>query len=361
MSKSFFRFGLLACVLLFSGASCLSLTNDQTVSTSGPAGMFVSTDKGENWQPISVLPQVDGIKNINQISVYRLKEDPQDSKALYWASRSSGLFFSFNDGKTWQIAPEPLNTGFVYDVAVHPKNKCFIIATNGERVYKSIDCLRSWQEVHRDDRPEARVAALFFDPFNNNAAFIAKNNGDILSSIDGGKSWTVISRFGAAVEDVKPDLGIANVFYAATRGSGMFRSVDGGKTWANLSDKLNIYPGATQYRRMLIHPKKAGALYWISTYGILFSTDQGDSWFPLNLITSPGSVDIYGFGINPNNDKEIYYTSTLSGRSTFFKTSDGGKNWITKKMPSGQLPTVLRVHPENSSLIYLGFTIPPKQ
>lgn len=81
---------------------------------------------------------------------------------------------------------------------------------------------------------------------------------------------------------------------------------------------------------------------------------------PLNLITPPGSVLIYAFAINPNNDAEMYYTATQAetNHSTFYKSIDSGQTWTTKKMPSGQIPAILRVHPDQNNLVYLGFTTP---
>jgi hypothetical protein len=80
----------------------------------------------------------------------------------------------------------------------------------------------------------------------------------------------------------------------------------------------------------------------------------------MTLLTAPGSVQIYGFAVNPKNPNHMYYTATANNRSTFYRTVDGGQNWITKRLPSGQIPTALRVHPEQEDWVYVGFTIPPK-
>jgi hypothetical protein len=57
----------------------------------------------------------------------------------------------------------------------------------------------------------------------------------------------------------------------------------------------------------------------------------------------------------------MYYTATLKdlSRSTFYKSIDGGVNWTTKKLPTGQVPAKMRIHPEKN-YIYIGFAIPPK-
>jgi len=87
--------------------------------------------------------------------------------------------------------------------------------------------------------------------------------------------------------------------------------------------------------------------------------DRGESWQAMKLITPPGGADIYAFAVNPKNENEIYYTATINGRSTFYKSIDGSENWVTKKLPSGQLPVAMLIHPEKDNIVYLGFTFPP--
>ncbi|MBI5222160.1 MAG: hypothetical protein HY980_01545, partial [Candidatus Magasanikbacteria bacterium] len=88
-------------VMVLLGASCVSFSSNKS-GTSGPAGMFVSTDRGESWQQISALPKADKVGSISGVSVSRLYEDPQDSRAMYIATPANGLFYSFDDGKTWR-------------------------------------------------------------------------------------------------------------------------------------------------------------------------------------------------------------------------------------------------------------------
>ena len=358
MKKIFlFLFAIFAGLVL-AGAGCFSFTDEKEVVTTGPAGMFVSGNKGDSWQPISVWPDVDGLKSLSDVSVYRLIDDPQDPNAIYWASRNNGLLFSYNEGRSWQKAAAPLDSGFVYGAAVHPKKKCEIFATNGFQIYKSEDCARSWENVYQEDRSDARISSMRFDPSGEHTLFITKINGDLLFSNDEGVSWSILYRFGVDIGRIEPDSVRPNTWYLASRGNGLYRSDDGGKNWINLGPALQQYPGAAEYRNMVIHPAKQDTLYWISTYGILKSVDRGDSWIPYKLITSPGSVDIYGFAVNPDDDKEMYYAAMRDERSTFYKTNDGGQTWSTKKLPSGQYPVVMRAHPNKKDIIYVGFAKP---
>lgn len=360
MKKSFLLFTVFASAILFMGQGCISVGGG-SAGTTGPAGMFASIDKGDSWQQISLLPQADGVKTLSDVSVYRMATDPGDPGAIYWSSRAEGMFFSYSDGKTWQQPAAPLNTGFIYSVAVSPENKCLIYATNGAIVYRSDDCNRSWKETYRESGADDRVVSLAFNPFSPHQIFMGKSSGDLLQSFNSGVSWNVVNRFGKRVDAIAADLLQERVLYVATRSAGLYRSRDGGVTWDNLVNTLSQFPGALEFRRFYMHPTRKDTIYWISTYGILVSADGGDNWTPMDLINPPGSANVYAFAINPKNDKEIYYTATVNNRSTFYQSTDGGKNWITKKLPTGQIPTALRVHPVKDNIVYIGFTIPPKE
>lgn len=363
MKKYISTFLFISVAFLTLGVSCGTLGGDEEVQTSGPAGMFVTTDKGESWKNISKLPTADGVQSIENTSVYRIFEDPQDSKAMYWGSRKNGLFYSWNNGATWNRAGKPLNQGFVRSVAVHPNNKCLLYVTNGRRVFRSDDCLRTWEEVYRESRDSVDITSLQFHHNKPFDLYLAKNNGDFLVSRDAAESWTVLNRFNdASLEKILIGGGDSDSIYLSSRESGLFRSDDRGETWLGLRSALEEFAGALTYRRSLAHPKKAGKLYWISKYGILVSTDKGESWEALELITEPGSVDIYGFAINPNDDSQMYYTATAdikTGDSTFYFTNDGGQSWTTRELPTSQVPTAIRFNPENPNALYVGFTIPP--
>lgn len=353
-----YRIAVIAFVFLLSGQGCISFSSNKT-GTTGPAGMFASYDKGETWLQTSRLPQAGGVTMLSGASVFRLFTDPSDPKALYWATRESGFFYSYDNGATWRQPAPPLNTGFLYSVAVNPRDKCTIYATNGLVVYRTDDCSRSWKDVYHQSSASDFVVSLAFNPFSPREIFLAKTMGDVLVSSDEGVSWRVVKRFNTRLENLVADPLQQNVYYLATRQQGLYRSRDGGATWLPLKDAMKGFAGSLEFRRFYLHPSKKNAVYWISTYGILASQDGGDSWTAMNLINPPGSADIYAFAVNPKNDKEIYYTASIGTLSIFYRSQDGGQNWITKKLPSDQRPTALLVDPVDPAHIHIGFTVPP--
>lgn len=364
--KTRYLFFLLMALTL-TGASCISLGGNKS-GMSGPVGVFVSTDKGESWRASSLMPTVEGVKQLTGVGMYRLENDPHDKNTWYWLSRGNGLFYTYDNGKSWNPASAPMNTGFIYSIAIHPKDKCVIYATNGRQIFKTRDCMRTWREVFQELRPAVSIKHLAFNPYEPYDIYVGERNGDLLKSSgneltyeEQNNSWNVVKRFGTTLSFVMFDTNKQGLMYVALLEDGLQRSSDAGENWEDLKPRFKGFAGALKLRGFQVYPTKADELYWISTYGILKSKNAGTDWEAIDLITPAGSVNIYGFAVNPKNDNEIYYIGTIGEKSTFYKTTDGGKNWVTKKLPSKQLPTVLQVHPENDSMLFLGYAYPPEK
>ncbi len=358
------RFIPMTLCLILLGQGCVGLgkNNNKTV---GEAGMFISTNNAETWTSISLMPTTGGVQKLNQISVFKLITDPQDPKALYWATREAGYLYSYDEGKSWQkpIGAE-LSTGFVHSLTVNPRDKCNIYGTNSVQTYKSADCGRSWTEVYREARPDVKVVSILFKPDDPSIIYMAMNNGDLMESIDAGFSWRVVNRFKTKLADIFISPASPNVIFVATKDRGLFRSDDSGDSWLSITkENMKDFKGSEKFRRFYFVPNVYGHIYWASEYGLLRSSDNGDSWTSIPLITDTGVAEIWGLAVNPTNEKQIYYTATINTRSTLYKSADGGQSWTTSRLPSGQVPTVLHVVPREGGnvYIYLGFTIPPKK
>jgi len=348
----------LGAVMLFTGAGCINFGS----TAQGPMGMFRSSDKGETWKEINTYPTSKGIVSLAGIKVYDVHADPNDINAYYLATRGQGLYYTYNNGDSWQTVGE-LGGMFVYALAVDTKDKCTIYVSDGQHIYKTVDCTRSWQLVYTEERPTQKLIALAVDYGNNATIYGAEANGEILISNDAGRSWRTEKRFGFELKDLIADPNQPKRLYAAAYRQGLWRSDDSGVSWTDLSGGLNNYSDAKNFYRLVLNPAQNNSLFWISKYGILRSDNAGATWNELKLLTPPGSVNIYGFGMNPSNQREMYYTGTILGennkhvRSTFYKTSDGGVNWVTKKLPTNTIPIIMWVHPKNNSTLFMGFTI----
>jgi hypothetical protein len=151
--------------------------------------------------------------------------------------------------------------------------------------------------------------------------------------------------------------------YVAAESGGLFRSDNAGLDWVNLNEGLNKFNDSKKFFRLALNPAMPDGIFWISKYGILKSDDAGVNWTDLRLLTPPGAVSIYGFAVNPNNQNEIYYTGSILDdknnpvKSTFYKSSDAGLTWVTKKLPTGSIPVVIKVHPQKDNILFMGFAL----
>lgn len=359
MSKRFLTLGSFATALLLVGAGCISFGS--TAAPAGPMGMFRSSDKGETWQQSNTLPTATGIKSLAGVKVYKIFVDPSDPNALYMATRGQGLFYSYDKGDSWK-AVDVLSNRFIYGLAIDPTDKCTIYVTDGPNIFQTTDCSRTWKTVYTEQRGQS-VVSLAIDYGNHSAIYAALAGGDILQSNNGGASWRVIKSFNVPLRNLVADPLTAHRLYVASADSGLARSDDGGVTWVSASQGVQNYNEGFYFYRLVLNPAKKDNIFWLCKYGILFSNDAGRTWSDLKLLSPPGSVNIYTFAVSPSNPKEMYYVGTILGengssRSTFYKSTDGGVNWVTKKLPTNTVPVTLNIHPKENNLLFMGFMVP---
>lgn len=347
MKKIYFVFILLA-GLVFTGAGCISFSGGDSSGTDG--GIFKSVDKAENWlQKVAVAAVKPG--SLAGVNVVSLVFDPQDSKTIYLATAENGLFYTTDSGESWFTAGS-LSGGRINAVTPDAKDKCNVYAAAGNKIFKTSDCTRSWQNIYVDTRADQAVTALAADSYTPSIIYAGLSGGDFLKSIDSGASWTVIKRFEDQVAKILVNYYDTRVLYVGTAKKGVWKSTDGGANWTDLSEKLEQFDGARDFKNLIFDFSKRDNLILASRYGLLRTADGGSSWQAINLLTPPGSVDIYSLAANPQNGNEIYYGTT----STLYKTVDGGARWVTKKLPTSRAATYLLVDPGNGSIVYLGTT-----
>lgn len=330
------------------GASCISFGGG-TQKVDG--GVFKSADKAEKWAQKTALPTAKGIGSVANVDVVTIAQDPEDPKAIYLGTSGAGLIYSYDAGESWQRAPD-VATGRVNAVVVHPKNKCVIYLAVGVRILRSMDCSRSYQAVYVDTRPDAFISALAIDWFDPRKIYAGNSAGDLLRSIDEGKSWAPIRRFEDRVSALNVSRKDSRVMLVALKSKGMFRTTDAGTTWSDLKSTFDTFPNSRTFYALIEDATAAGVYIHASRFGLLRTADAGSSWQKINLLTPPESTVIYSLTINPSNGKEIYYGTA----NTLYRTFDGGESWSTKRLPSTRAATALLVDSSDGNVLYLGVT-----
>ncbi len=90
--------------------------------------LFVTTDYGQSWKPISNgITEKDG-------SLHVVREDPKVPSILY-AGTERGLFVTFDHGANWMRIGANLPTMPVDDILIHPRDNDMILATHGRALW----------------------------------------------------------------------------------------------------------------------------------------------------------------------------------------------------------------------------------
>jgi hypothetical protein len=193
---------------------------------------------------------------------------PHDPKTIYHAANV--LFKSTDGGQTWQ----PISGDLTRDDKA--KEKWSGGPITGDNTGVEIYCT---------------IFALAESPKQKDLLWAGSDDGLVHFSTDGGKSWTKVSIPGlpewATVACIEPspfDAAAAYVVVDAHRNDDsrpyLFKTEDGGKTWKSLASKL---PQDTYLHATREDPKRKGLLYAGTERGVVYSSDDGNTWKELKL------------------------------------------------------------------------------
>ncbi len=159
--------------------------HQMTVSPADPNKIYgaygalqVSRDAGKTWAAVGPLP--DGLID--------LAASAKDPGTLY-AATESGLLASSDGGLTWKTVLEGAPVSMV---ELSPDGRIYAFML-GRGLLSAEENARDFETVSRDwgDRFLLHLAA---DPSDPARLFGATQEGAILASVDGGKSWNVFGR-----------------------------------------------------------------------------------------------------------------------------------------------------------------------
>lgn len=337
------------------GGGCISISTGGGTggtATSNDGGVYKSTDRGNGWAQKVAVPAIGGERrSIAGVNVATMVQDPQDPDALYIGTVESGMLFSYDGGETWQ-QPVQLTRGRIPAIAVHPRDKCTLFVAAENKLLKTEDCSRTFSIIYLDTRQDKLTSAVVVDHADPRVVWIANSGGDVLRSGDGGASWSLSRSFGNPVLRLAMNPADRRRLYAATKSAGIFRTGDGGANWRDMSDRYRTFPGSMEFSDLAVGAAQPQVLVFASRFGLLRSTDGGESWQAVPLLTPPGATQIYSLALDQRDTNVIYYgTST-----TFYRSMNGGADWVTRRLPSSRTATVLMVDRANAQNLYMGVT-----
>lgn len=320
-------------------------------------GIFLSYEKGSKWQAASFLLNSNGEKlNFQQVDINFLKMDPTDNLALS-AGSAEGLYYTFNVSQGWQLTLT--NLGNLNDLAIDSKNHCTIYAAVNNRIYKSKDCARHWDYTFIEQGAPAVINTMAVDSYDPKNIYAGTANNGFFRSEDEGQSWHVIKFFDSPIINLLITPSDTRIIYVVTQNNGIFKTTDSGSTWSEITanlqkaieeDKINRNCGnIREYKNLIFDPQNDARLLYASRC-LFETTDRGESWQQIKLLTKPSETNIYGLAISYHNANEIFYGT----KTTFYRSTDNGQNWITKDLPTSRAAAYLLTDPINPTLIYLG-------
>jgi len=366
ISKKISLFILLP-LLALAVSACSLPTTSSSATSAGPdlGGVFLSTDGGVNFKQQVSIPSVSGMPgSISSLDVSTLSLDPSDSSAIYLAAYKQGLYYSYNITGGWNEAKAfPKVTATT--ITVNPDNKCDIYATFANRLYRSLDCTRTWKQIYLDADSSAVFNTLVIDFYNSSNLYLGTSNGDILKSIDGGNSWRVMKRLSSPIAKLVLSPRDSRQVYVATKDAKLYTFLSNTNTdpgtsanieanfavdsWTDLNSVLKDLAIGTNFKELTI-ASSDGSIFLATDGVIVKSPDHGVSWQKLNLLPSEKDGIIRAMAVNPQNTKQIYYATNL----TFFRSTDGGATWSNKKLPTSRSASIILVDYKNPNNVYLG-------
>jgi len=307
------------------------VSGDLYFSTDMRFSLFRSTDLGDTWDPVANV--VPGTFNC-------IVGHPSDENIIYahqvgFVPESSGIWKSMDKGDTWEMVcnSELFGTGKGESGVIHPGNTDVMYWTAEDGgILKSGDGGKSWKD-HSGGLPKSELEK---DRHLNKLEIDAKgvyypSSEGLYFLPHGSGRWKLVS--GGLPRSACPDVQLthAGILFAAFPDYGLYRSLNYGKKWTLMSKGLD---GKTCFRVVAVE-SKPDILYVATTKdrGVYRSGDRGGSF---ELVTR------YKFDKGFNWPMNYRQMEAVSAQHMFIhplnpdtlimdynkKTYDGGKSWM---------------------------------
>lgn len=360
----FFLFVLMTPLL--AGCSLSFTSSGIKVEGLGDGGIFMTTNSGDSWKQVSAIPAINGqSRSLGSEDIKDIAIDPNDHHTLYLATIDRGLWYTNDIRNGWQQISS-LEEKKIQTVQVDPQNKCTLYVLSKNKVFKTDNCGRDFQQIYQDDDEEVVLTTIAIDDLNNSNLYLGDSRGNILKSIDQGISWRVIK----SLETRSPVMKIlvnpknSRQIFLASKDRFVYSFISNTKTNPDNSEEIaqnfavNNFESYNsilenleidgEYRSLVI--SNDGELFLATNASLARSKDQGNTWEKLTILTTDDQVEIVSLVINPNDAKEIYYLTS----NTIFRSVDNGTSWTTKKLPTTRSGSKLLIDYQDPAVIYLG-------
>jgi ligand-binding sensor domain-containing protein len=231
--------------------------NPATVYVGTYNGLFKSNNAGRTWRGSG-----NGLSAKFEEEVQALAVNPRATSIVYAGLWGAGVFKSTDSGNNWQSV---LRGVVVYALAIDPRTGTVYAAT-GQGVFRSANGdRRTWENVGAVGR--GRVTTLAIDPRRAGTVYAGTWSG-VFKSVNRGRGWRAVNQ-GLGSRSVRAlviDPRSASTIYAGVEEGGVFRSTDGGASWQSFND------GLTSLSVAAVGVASNGSALYAGTWGGVFST-----------------------------------------------------------------------------------------
>jgi photosystem II stability/assembly factor-like uncharacterized protein len=348
---------------------CIS-ANGKTVSSSENAArrMLVATTEGvldfRRDGPDAAWQRQDGLL-LEGHHISALVYDEPTGLLFAGNHFAGGLLASEDQGATWRRRDDGVTSEHAYTLLVQHVGDQTILNLGTEPVmfYRSWDLGKSWTaypsctEVEGTEhwifpRSQPHIKHIASPPSEPETIYICVEQGDLLKSTNGGKSWTSLHSMERADDKFRRDQHRV-VFYHDnpdeiffTTGIGLYHSADAGETWDRLTDTTHPcgYPDP-----FFVHPDKDKLFMqgaggnpnpgWASEGTahpqFVVSTDHGKTWVQkMEGMAHPvrGNLEIAAMHQSAEGGLELYSGSACG---ELYVSRDEAESW---QFATGELP-----------------------
>lgn len=272
------------------GESIRSLTtapSDAKIIVAGTLkGVFRSTDNGDHWKPISPAGSME-IHEVESVAI-----DPANPSVIY-AGTWHLPWKTIDAGEHWTNIKEGIiDDSDVFSIIVDPKAPATIYASACSGIYKSDDGGGRFHKIQGIPSTARRTRVLKQDPQQLPTVFAGTTEG-LFRTTDEGKSWSRTTGPEIIVNDVYVDPKNSKRVLLATDRGGVLSSDDGGTSFSP-SNKGYTVREVAAYTADAHHPATLyiGLLNDKEWGGVFTSDNGGLSW--LQESTGLGGRDVFG-------------------------------------------------------------------
>lgn len=251
--------------------------------------------------------------------------DYQNPQYMYASSQNGGLMRSTNGGSSFTNATSGLDltytnwsTPWIID-----KNNPTILYCGTYKIHKSTNRAASWTAISPDLAKGhvvnlGNITTLDVSKSDPNVLYAGTDDANVWVTTNGGTNWNLINaglpnRWVTRVTIHKDSANICYVslsgYKVDSTGAHIFRTTNFGINWTAINSNLPDAP----INDILIDPLNSGKLYIGTDYGVMISTNTGQSWAILGG-GLPSFIPVHDLTIHQNSNQLFAWTH---GRSAY--------------------------------------------